>query len=178
MDIDTFTLDEPPLNWDVVFQFPPQQRTIIEEAMREINPQGPPFTEIDEMLSEVLRQHGYLSEHSRDDEVRLWRPDHRHSVDLYCPDAMIAIEIEKTERKRIVHDLLKIYNGGLTFVPRVRYGVLIFPDVYISSSGKQASFGSNAVVRDLEFYFRPLFSRGEIRDILCISYSTGPSEEE
>jgi len=177
MDIETFTLSEAPLNWDVQFPFPNQQRRIIEEAMREIEPENPPYPDIDELLSDALRPHEYYSEFNRDDEVFLWRPDHSHSVDLYSPNQMIAIEIEKTERKRVVHDLLKIYNGGLTFVPRVRYGVLIYPAVYISGTGTiHNTFGTNAVVADLEFYFRPLFSRGEIQDILCIAYSRSSEE--
>jgi len=170
MQFDSFTLSEGELGWNVQFPFPSSQRAVIENAIREVNPPAPPYGELDELLAEELATHGYFSEHANDEEVQLWRPEHQHTVDLYSPNHSIAIEIEKTERKRIVHDLLKIHNGGLTFVPRVRYGVIIFPRQYVSGTGTTHGFGTNAVIADLNFYYRPLFARGPIDDILCIAY--------
>jgi len=170
MEFYSFTLGELDVGWDINFPFPDKQRTIVEDAMKAIQPLSPPKN-LDELLSKELKSFGYSSEYEGGEEVKLWLPEHRQSVDLFNPKELIAIEIEKTEKKRIVHDLLKLYNGGLTFVPKIRYGVLIFPKVYISAKGKKFSFGKSAVINDLNFYFRALFTRGELRDILCIEYS-------
>ena len=170
MKFDSFTLGEARIGWNVNFKFPSSQRTVIENAIRAVKPSNPPYGELDELLARELKPQGYFSEHARDEEVQLWRPEHKHSIDLYSPEHSIAIEIEKPEQKRIVHDLLKIHNGGLTFVPRVQYGVLIFPRRYISSTGKKHNFGTDSVIAELNFYYRPLFTRGPIDDILCIAY--------
>jgi len=170
MEFSSFTLGESEVGWDISFPFPKKQRKIITNAFERVKPSRPP-TNLDELLSIELKLEGFFSEYYGDDEVKIWLPEHRQSVDLYNPKERIAIEIEKTEKKRIVHDLLKLYNGGLTFVPKIRYGVLIFPKVYVSAAGNEFPFGRSAVINDLNFYFRGLFSRGELRDILCIEYS-------
>jgi hypothetical protein len=40
-------------------------------------------------------------------ECKLWSPEFNHSVDLYHPDERIAIEIEKSQQKRVSDDILK-----------------------------------------------------------------------
>ena len=95
MQFDSFTLSEGELGWNVQFPFPSSQRAVIENAIREVNPPAPPYGELDELLAEELVTHGYFSEHANDEEVRLWRPEHQHTVDLYSPTHSIAIEIEK-----------------------------------------------------------------------------------
>ena len=49
-----------------------------------------------------MLERGYFSEGEDIEKCRLWLPDFRNSVDLYNPGNKIAIEIEKTEKKRVV----------------------------------------------------------------------------
>ena len=43
----------------------------------------------------------------------------RNEVDFYNPSKKIAIEVEKTEVKRVIHAVLKLVNGSMTFMPRI-----------------------------------------------------------
>lgn len=91
------------------------------------------------------------------------------SVDFLNEDEKIAIEVEKTEVKRIIHAVLKLINGSLTFVPKIRYGVIIHPEKYKRSSGKEAPFSSR-VFSEVPFYFRRLIGNTMLNDILFIVY--------
>jgi hypothetical protein len=41
-------------------------------------------------------------------------PEFEHSVDFYNQKDKVAIEVEKAEIKRVVHDILKIINATKT----------------------------------------------------------------
>ena len=59
-----------------------------------------------------------------------------YSVDLYDADARIAIEFEKSERKKISDDLLKFQKGYRTQKdgrPKIEFGCLVVPVNYRGS---------------------------------------------
>lgn len=70
----------------------------------------------------------------RNPACKLWSDsDFDHSVDLYDPNTRIAIEIEKSERKRISDDLLKFIKGAKTYRDnrsKIEFGCLIAPTNY------------------------------------------------
>ncbi|SFR44293.1 hypothetical protein SAMN04487947_1500 [Halogeometricum rufum] len=66
----------------------------------------------------------------RNSKCKLWTPDFDHSVDLYHPEERIAIEIEKSQQKRVSDDILKFVKGGKTQRnnrKKVEFGCLIVP---------------------------------------------------
>jgi hypothetical protein len=87
-----------------------------------------------------------------------------HSVDLYHPEKHIAIEMEKSERKRVSDDLLKFINGGQTYRKKghkIEFGALIVPTNYRGSGN---IFGSVATTLD--------FMRGvlHVEDVAVVGY--------
>ncbi|MDS0283875.1 hypothetical protein [Haloarcula onubensis] len=57
-----------------------------------------------------------------------------YSVDLYDADARIAIEVEKSERKNVSDDLLKLQKGYRTQKdgrPKIEFGCLVVPVNYL-----------------------------------------------
>src|ERR1700733_8034456 len=152
MQFESHTLAEPPFSFDIRWPFPVEDRGLLEDALRAVTVSEPSQVEtLESQLNSHLSPHGYLWCEEQAERCRLWRPDFNHSVDFLHEDKRIAIEVEKTEKKRIVHDVLKLVNGSLTFSPRVRYGVLVYPRYYKRSSGKESTFAST-VVSDISFY--------------------------
>jgi hypothetical protein len=70
----------------------------------------------------------------RNPRCKLWaNQGFDHSVDLYNPESRVAIEIEKTERKRVSDDLLKFIKGGKSQKDgrkKIQFGALIVPVNY------------------------------------------------
>src|SRR5687768_10237646 len=117
------TLGERPFEFDIQRPFPAEQRQLFERAMTGIQIQFPSqISGLERELSNALRSAGYLWDAEDKTQCRLWRPDFQHTVDFFHPRLRVAVEVEKTEVKRIVHDVLKLINGSLTFVPKVRFG--------------------------------------------------------
>ncbi len=86
-------------------------------------------------LSGYEYEHG--SESGRNSATKIWKDKgFDHSVDLYHTEKRIAIEIEKSERKRVSDDLLKFIKGGQTWRDnrhRIEFGCLIVPTNYRGS---------------------------------------------
>lgn len=122
----------------------------------------------DDGIAESLPEYEY--EHTpgsgRNPACKLWADSgFDHSVDLYHPGKRIAIEIEKSERKRVSDDLLKFIKGGKTFRdsrPRIEFGCLVVPTNY---GGSGNIFGG--VQTTLDFMRGILF----VHDVLVIGYS-------
>lgn len=170
MKIRTATLGEAPFNFDISWAFPVAERQILESAMRKINIDTPAeIARLEERLDQQLCQHGYLWSSKHEERCRIWRPEFIMTLDFFNEDKKIGIEVEKTEVKRIVHDILKLMNGSLTFVSKIRYGVVIYPAKYHRISGKVSPF-ANRVEREVPFYFRRLLVNTMLNDILMITY--------
>jgi hypothetical protein len=102
--------------------FPMDQCQAIEAAIEEvprsifINSQNDQeIRKFDGHLAEELP--GYEHEHDsgsgRNPKCKLWDNEgFDHSVDLYHPDERIAVEVEKSERKRVSDDLIKFNKDG------------------------------------------------------------------
>lgn len=88
-----------------------------------------------EGLPEFAYEHGPDS--GRNSDCKLWEDgEFNHSVDLYNEEERIAIEIEKSERKRISDDILKFIKGKKSQKggePKINFGVLIVPVNYRGS---------------------------------------------
>lgn len=170
---ETYTLGD--LGFYINFQFPRDEITRITDAMKRIRleTQKEIQDSLDRVLAEELSSSGYVS---GTEVCQFWLPEFRHSVDIYNPEKKIAIEVEKAEKKRVVHDILKLINGSNTFVPKVRYGVLVLPQFYLvksqkSGEVKKTTFATNAK-QDIKFYFGNLIpSKANMQDMLVISYS-------
>ncbi|UCB56727.1 MAG: hypothetical protein JSV30_05905 [Candidatus Omnitrophota bacterium] len=165
------TLGESPFDFDISWPFPEGQRKLLEAAVTKIKIESASqIDKFEESFNEEIAQHGYMWDKKDKSTCSLWRPDFRMSVDFYNAKEKIAVEIEKTEVKRIIHDVLKLVNGSLTFVPKVRYGVIIHPHTYKRTSGKESVFASR-VVSEVSFYFRRLIGNTLLNDVLFIVYN-------
>ncbi len=166
----SYTLAERPFDFDISWPFPDSQRKLLEKAISEISISSPhEIDKFEELFNQKISPHGYLWERKHKDRCRLWRPDFKMSADFFNEKEKIGIEVEKTEVKRIIHDVLKLVNGSLTFVPRIRYGVIIHPEIYKRTSGKESAFASK-VVNEISFYFRRLTVNTPFNDLLFIVY--------
>lgn len=97
-------------------------------------------------------------------------PDSRNEVDFYNPSKKIAIEVEKSEVKRVIHAVLKLVNASMTFMPKVKHGVL-WCRMYIRQSGKKSPFFGR-VKKELPFYFQKIIPDNcNLQDILIIVYN-------
>ena len=170
MKYESHTLGEPPFNFDISWSFPKEQRKLLETAVTRVKIESPAqIDKFEEYFNREIQQYGYVWGEKDKSMCSLWRPDFRMSVDFYNEKEKIAVEIEKTEVKRIIHDVLKLVNGSLTFVPKARYGVIIHPHTYKRTSGKESIFASR-VVSEVSFYFRRLIGNTLLNDILFIVY--------
>lgn len=110
-------------------------------------------------------EHEHASESGRNSATKLWKDKgFDHSVDLYHAEKRIAIEIEKSERKRVSDDLLKFIKGAQTYREkrhRIEFGCLIVPTNY---RGNGNIFGG--VGRTLDFM------RGimHVEDVAVVGY--------
>jgi hypothetical protein len=115
-------------------------------------------------LGEYEHEHGG-EEGRRNPACKLWgNSGFDYSVDLYNPEERIAIEIEKSERKRVSDDILKFIKGGKTQKDnrkKIEFGCLIVPVNYL---GRHDLFEES--MRKLEFMRSILF----IEDIAVIGY--------
>jgi hypothetical protein len=69
---------------------------------------GTEIKQLDAAVADGLRgyEHEHDSENGRNSACKLWMNEgFNHSVDLYHPEKRIAIEIEKSERKRLSDDV-------------------------------------------------------------------------
>jgi hypothetical protein len=171
MEIKDFTLGEQPFNFDISWPFPSEDREILIDSVHNIkiySPEEVPLLE--EKLSKKLNKFGYIWDSDNREKCMLWRPDYGMSVDFYNEEKKIAVEVEKTEVKRIIHDFLKLVNGSLTFVPKIKYGVIIYPQNYLRISGKKSIFASR-VVSEINFYFKHLIAQSGLKDVLFVVYN-------
>lgn len=121
----------------------------------------------DDRIADSLPEYEYehASESGRNPACKLWKDKNfDHSVDLYHPEERIAIEIEKSERKRVSDDLLKFVKGGQTYRDkrhRIEFGCLIVPTNYRGSGN---IFGSVGTTLD--------FMRGimHVEDVAVVGY--------
>jgi hypothetical protein len=121
----------------------------------------------DDRIAESLPAYEYehATESGRNPACKLWKDKgFDHSVDLYQPEERIAIEIEKSERKRVSDDLLKFIKGGQTYRDkrhRIEFGCLIVPTNY---RGRGNIFGGVETTLD--------FMRGilHVEDVAVVGY--------
>lgn len=128
---------------------------------------GNEIKKFDEYIANELSN--YEFEHSgesgRNPKTKLWRNNgFNHSVDLYNKDKRIAVEIEKSERKRVSDDFLKFIKGAKTRDNKrnkIIHGCVIVPVNY-RGSGNIFSHSMN----ELEFMRSIMF----VDDICVIGY--------
>jgi len=172
MRIKSYNLNDHPFNYVISFPFPQDERKILEDSIRSIDLKTPHkvLQSLEMEMAKQLSPRGYFCSIDHPDECRLWTPDFRNEVDFYNPSKKIAIEVEKTEVKRVIHAVLKLVNGSMTFMPKVKYGVLVVPDVYVRQSGKKSPF-FDRVKKELPFYFQKIIPDNcNLQDILIIVY--------
>lgn len=156
------------MGFPIKFPFPADERNRILKAIGEItfSSQKEVQRGLDAELARKLSKDGYTSDKN---VCKLWRPDFEHAIDIYNPSRLIGIEIEKSEKKRVVHDVLKLVNGASTFVPKIRYGVLIIPSKYFVR-GKPKSFATTAK-QDIRFYVGNIIANStNMHDLLVVVY--------
>lgn len=119
-----------------------QIRTAVETTPNEIFTEassGYEIRQFDGAIADSLPDFAYEhdGDRGRNPECKLWdRDGFDHSVDLYHPAERIAIEIEKSERKRVSDDILKFIKGGKTQKAgrkKIEFGALIVPVNYLGS---------------------------------------------
>lgn len=173
MEIESYTLSDNPFNYVISFPFPLDERQVLEDVIKSIDLRTPSdvLQLLEAEMAKRLASKGYFCSIDKPDECRLWVPDFRNEVDFYSPSKKIAIEVEKTEVKRVIHAILKLVNGSMTFMPKVKYGVLVMPDVYMRQSGKKSPF-FDRVKKELRFYFQKIIPDNcNLQDILMIVYN-------
>lgn len=163
------------LGFYITFPFPESHKEIIVRAIRSLKIEARQHQiqkSLDQELGEALKNEGYYYSKDADPEksskCKLWQPDFQYSVDLFNPERKIAIEIEKAEIKRVIHDILKLVNASKTFKPKVRFGVLLVPDKYFVGSRFSNFIGR--VKKDISFYFGGVIDGSNLLDLLIISY--------
>jgi len=163
------------LGFYITFPFPETDKNIIIRAIKslKIEPkQNQIQKNLDSELAEALKNEGYYYSKDVDpgksSKCKLWEPDFQNSVDLFNPERKIAIEIEKAEIKRVIHDILKLVNASKTFKPKVRFGVLMVPDKYFVGSRFSNFIGQ--VKKEISFYFGGVIDGFSLLDILIIAY--------
>ena len=170
MEYTSYTLADEPFHFDIAVHFPDEQRRLLESAMSAVTIAGPSdVPTLEEQLNTQLEARGYLWDKRHKEKCTLWRPDFRMSLDFFHEEHKIGIEVEKTEVKRVIHDFLKLINGSMTFVPRIRYGVIIHPKTYKRESGKESEF-SGRVFNEVPFYFKRLILNTLLNDVLFLVY--------
>lgn len=170
MEYTSYTLADAPFHFDIALPFPQDQRQILETAMSAVTIARPSeIPTLEQQLNTRIAPHGYLWDRQHREKCSLWRPDFRMSLDFFNEENKIGIEVEKTEVKRVIHDFLKLINGSMTFVPRIRYGVIIHPKTYKRESGKESEF-SGRVFSEVPFYFRRLILNTLLNDVLFLVY--------
>ncbi|WP_262181500.1 hypothetical protein [Haloarcula laminariae] len=155
-------------------EFPDSDYRSIEAAVEEVpadvfheHQKGIELREFDSKIASELP--GYDHEHDdssgRNSACKLWADaGFDHSVDLYNADERIAIEIEKSEAKRVSDDILKFIRGGKTQREKrqtIEFGCLIVPTNYGGSRDLH-----RATTRNLEFIRSVLF----VEDIAVLGY--------
>lgn len=90
---------------------------------------------LDHYLAERLPDYEFEldSDLGRNSACQLWIPEFQHSVDLYNTEDRIAIEVEKSQQKRVSDDILKFIKGGKTQKNNrklIEFGCLIVPTNY------------------------------------------------
>ena len=156
-------------------EFPDEEFQEIQSALQAVSPEifrgdtgGNEIKKFDAIIAENLPgyEHEHDSENGRNSVCKLWENEgFNHSVDLYNPAERIAIEIEKSERKRVSDDILKFVKGGKTQKAnrqKIEFGCLIVPTNYRGSGN--IFHGS---MRTLEFMRCVLF----VEDIAVIGYA-------
>lgn len=156
-------------------EFPAQSLEAIVSAVEDVQPgifleatSGHELREFDDGIAAALPEYEYehAPESGRNPACKLWADKgFDHSVDLYHPEHRIAIEVEKSERKRVSDDLLKFIKGGQTYRDnrhRIEFGCLIVPTNYRGSGN---IYGGVATTLD--------FMRGilHVEDVAVIGYS-------
>lgn len=155
--------------------FPDGEFRRIESAVESVPEQlfggsesGIEIRKFDDYVAQELPEYEYEHDNGtgRNPECKLWK-DHGfdHSVDLYESEKRIAIEIEKSERKRVSDDILKFIKGGKTqrdTRKRIEFGCLIVPTNY---GGGGDIFASS--MNNLEFMRSVLF----VEDIAVVGYA-------
>jgi len=170
MKVSSRTLGEAPFNFDVGWPFPDEERQILESAVKNVEIKTPAeIGAMEPLLDQQLVKYGYLWSQKHRERCRIWRPEFDMTLDFFNEAKKIGIEVEKTEVKRIIHDILKLINGSLTFVPKIRYGVIIYPKEYRRVSDKVSPFAAR-VEREVPFYFRRLLINTMLNDLLLITY--------
>lgn len=155
-------------------EFPEQQLKEIKSAVSAVPPQlfldnesGREIRKFDAMIAESLDEFEFEheGEQGRNPKCKLWSGDgFDHSVDLYHEEDRIAIEIEKSERKRVSDDILKFILGGKTIREgrdAIEFGALIVPTNYRGSDNIY-----KGTINTLQFLRRILF----VEDIAVIGY--------
>lgn len=173
MRIESYTLADPPFHYVISFPFPEDERQILVDSIRSIDLRTPTevLQSLETEMAKRLTPNGYYSSKDNPDACRLWFPDFKNEVDFYNPPKKIAIEVEKSEVKRVIHDMLKLVNGSMTFMPKVKYGVLVIPNIYVRKTGKKSPFFST-VKRELPFYFQKIIPGNcNLQDVLIIVYN-------
>lgn len=180
MKLETYSLNDRPFSSHFVisFPFPAEERYILTGALESIDDsvlreqlEQPKEDIIEREIDKKLSPNGYIySGSDPEKKCQLWKPDYYHEADFYNPKKKISIEVEKTEVKRVVHDVLKLVNGSMTFIPKVRYGVLVIPYRYVRKGGKESPFFSR-VRREIPFYFQKIIpEKCNLHDLLIIVY--------
>lgn len=122
---------------------------------------------LDRYLAEYLLDYEFeLDANSgRNSACQLWAPEFQHSVDFYQSENRIAIEIEKSQQKRVSDDILKFIKGGKTQRnnrKKIEFGCLIVPTSY----GSQNNNLYEEAMRCMRF-IRPVL---HVEDITVIGY--------
>ena len=91
-----------------------------------------------------------------------------HSVDIYSEKYKIAVEIEKSEIKRIPHDVIKLINAAK--INKIKYGVIIYPKIYHTETSKSSRYFEKILNKDIRFYMGDIIKSSSLNEILFISY--------
>lgn len=166
MKIELLTLSKD-FNFNTKGSFPETYKDELKTAIQGINYEHNKRRSLDYQIDDLLSPLGYFSEVKNKKECQLWK-DSKHSVDFYSKEKKIAIEVEKAEVKRVIHDVIKLLKAANENI--IEYGVLIIPREYKTDTKTRVFF--DRVKSEMQFYIKDLFSCSQLKDILFIVYES------
>lgn len=167
MEFMSYTLQDQPFNFQIPEPFPAVEKQQLEVALHLVELTRNTQCRLDDLLQPGLERLGYSRQRK---DCQIWAPEFDHCFDFINPKKGIAIEIEKSEVKRIVHDVLKFVKGSRLTKKKIRYGVLVIPNRYKSAKSNHERAFWEIVQQDVVFYCKDIILESDLKDILFLVY--------
>lgn len=128
--------------------------------------------DLDGYIAEILTDYEFEQDSvvGRNDACKIWKEKFDHTVDFYHREKRIAIEVEKTQQKRVSDDILKFIMGSKwerEKESKIKFGCLVVPVNYGVRSDRSGTDNLfKEAIQNLKFTRSVL----HVEDIAVIGY--------